>query len=144
MPYDLPDWIESKISPEPNSGCWLWLAGVDRKDYGCVRLGRHNGRTYNYPAHRLVYEFYCGPVDEALVMHHRCHTHCCVNPDHQEPRTQQENILEGMSVSAINARKTTCINGHSLADAYLVSGTRKCRVCQKVNMASYYKRKYAQ
>jgi len=31
-----------KISPEPNSGCWLWTAGVDSCGYGNFKFGGEN------------------------------------------------------------------------------------------------------
>lgn len=96
------------------------------------------------PAHRLVYEFYNGPVPADLVMDHLCRVRCCVNPEHQQPVTEQINILRGTGASARNAKKLTCDNGHLLDDAYVVVGHgRKCRVCQLGNMAAYYQRKKA-
>lgn len=143
MPYDLPNWLASKIMPEPNSGCWLWLASVDAANYGMVRVGRHPNFRDHAPAHRFIYEFYNGPVSENLVIDHLCRNTFCVNPNHLEPVTEQENILRGTGSSAKNARKQFCDNGHSLHDAYFVSGGRKCRICQLANMKRYYTRKHA-
>lgn len=39
LPEGAPDILDvcpDKILPEPNSGCWLWAAGVDTGGYGCV------------------------------------------------------------------------------------------------------------
>lgn len=141
MPYDLPNWISSKIIPEPNSGCWLWTASLV-KGYGQIKLGRsRSGKSRNYPAHRLVYEFYFGPVADALVLDHRCRIRSCVNPNHLETVTNRINILRGTGPSAYNATKLICDNGHSLDDAYVGSWGRKCRVCQLENVARYYRRK---
>lgn len=130
MPYDLPDWIESKIIPEPMSGCWLWMNALDGHGYGRLRLGRHKTLAQCYSAHRFVYEFYNGPIPDDLVIDHLCRNHCCVNPDHMEIVTHQINITRGTAPSAVNFHRTVCVNGHSLENAYLIpSGGRKCRIC---------------
>jgi hypothetical protein len=141
MPHDLPDWLFTKVIPEPMSGCWLWFGSVDKLGYGWVRLGRHKGKQFNHPAHRLIYEFYNGPVSESFVMDHLCRNPGCVNPEHQEPVPAKINVLRGQGVSAKNAQKTHCPFGHSLEDAYIVDGCRKCRKCQKLRMKILYRAK---
>ncbi len=61
--------IESKFVPEPNMGCWLWLACVDKDGYGRVR---HQGRTWL--AHALVYRLLRGEAEAGRNM--RSRTHC--------------------------------------------------------------------
>jgi len=56
----------------------------------------------------------------------------CVNPDHLEPVTLQENNRRGNSTSAINARKVECVRGHAFdeANTYVrAAGNRLCRRC---------------
>lgn len=62
------------ITPEPNSGCWLWLEKLDKDGYGEYR---------NDKAHRFIFRFYNPAVSiEKKLLHHRCRTKSCVNPDH--------------------------------------------------------------
>lgn len=75
----------------PN-GCWFWTGGRsrgegNRKWYGSFRLGRHTVR-----AHRFSSEVLAGQV--CPPGHHRghnCHFSLCVNPDHIEVMTREEN-----------------------------------------------------
>jgi hypothetical protein len=75
----------SKVSPEPNTGCWLWMAGVDKDGYGKFATGPNGGQTH-YRAHKWI----IGAPKGALVMH-SCDVPCCVNPAHLRVATQKEN-----------------------------------------------------
>ena len=56
-----------------------------------------------YAAHRFVYEQTKGPILEGLTIDHLCRVRCCVNPDHLEVVTIQENIQRGFA-----ARRKLC------------------------------------
>jgi hypothetical protein len=140
MLFEIPERISSKIIPEPNSGCWLWLGAVDGKGYGRIKI---TGSRKNYPVHRMLFELSNGSISPELVVDHKCRVRCCCNPQHLEAVTNKTNILRGTSPAATNAAKQICVNGHSLDDAYIVRFVRKCRSCQLSNMAAYYKRKTA-
>ncbi len=86
---DLPDRIQSKISPEPNSGCWLWTAFTNRAGYGMVYSLERTAQ--NRLAHRVVYEAIKGPIPDRMTLDHLCNMPACVNPDHLEPVTRSEN-----------------------------------------------------
>ena len=77
-------------TPEPNSGCWLWLGSVNAYGYGRIRRG--NGR-YTSP-HRRLYELLRGEIGEGLYVCHRCDVPLCVNPDHLFLGTQTENMRD--------------------------------------------------
>ena len=117
----------AKISPEPNSGCWLWDAGGNGNGYGRFRYA---GRQ-RY-AHRVVYELLVGPIPDGLQIDHLCRVRCCVNPQHMQPVTQQENIRRGLA-GAHEAVKTHCPHGHAytLGNTYVnPRGSRECRTCR--------------
>lgn len=140
MTLGLPDYIESKISPEPNSGCWLWDWDIADNGYGRMRWeGRRQG------AHRVVYKLLKGPIPTGLQLDHGCRLRCCVNPDHTEPVTLIENVARGISFSALNTAKTQCKHGHPFAGenlAILKDGSRSCRACaRKAALASYHRNK---
>jgi hypothetical protein len=68
------------------------------------------------------------------TLDHLCRVRSCVNPAHLEPVPHRENVLRGVSSSALAARRNTCANGHPYtADNTRISkdGARQCRQCQK-------------
>lgn len=70
--------FETKYIPEPNSGCWLWLATVDPKGYGRLTI-----RKRPVGAHRVSYALHhnCPVNVEGFICHH-CDNSYCVNPEH--------------------------------------------------------------
>ena len=80
--------------PEPNTGCLIWLGSLAH-GYGRIGKSRQRGSRY---AHIVAYELANGPVPEGLQLDHKCRVRCCINPDHLEPVTQQENIRRGANM----------------------------------------------
>lgn len=116
----------------PN-GCIIWTKGK----FGSKGYGAHynNGKTYR--VHILAYIFFVDKIAKGLVLDHLCRNTSCCNPFHLEPVTQKINTLRGVGPSAINARKTHCINGHELTidNLYITSrGQRQCKTCQLIRL----------
>lgn len=130
----LPDSFWSKCTPEPNTGCWLWIAGTTgRTDYARIRHNKSKAL-----AHRVSYMVLRGPVPEGLKLDHLCRTTLCVNPLHLEAVTQQENVRRGISPPARAAAKTHCKRGHELSGDNLRIFERKpgrfmrtCLACER-------------
>lgn len=71
--------FERRYIPEPNSGCWLWLAGINPSTgYGRFYTGVD---TCIY-AHKFSYQFFKGIIPKGRMLRHRCDVKSCVNPDH--------------------------------------------------------------
>ena len=69
-----------------DSGCWHWDGSRSRKGYGRAQVaGEHTG------AHRAVYEALRGVLPREVQLDHLCRNVWCVNPDHLEPVTAEEN-----------------------------------------------------
>lgn len=66
--------------------CWNWTGGTSTV-YGLFWFDNRMVR-----AHRWVYEHLVGPIPDGMQLDHLCRNTKCVNPDHLEPVTQQENI----------------------------------------------------
>ena len=110
------------------SGCWEWT-GALTNGYGVFSDGHRMVR-----AHRFSYELVNGTILNYMTIDHLCRNHACVNPLHLEVVTRGENILRGVGLTAQNAAKTSCINGHSFdaQNTYFDShGWRYCRICRK-------------
>lgn len=118
--------------------CWLWTGYVAPSGYG--EFWPH---SYKVNVHRFSYELAYGPIPEGLQIDHLCRTPHCVRPDHMETVTGRENTLRGIGPSAINARKTHCLNGHSLdlVNTYVFRGARHCRICRKLRQRDYVSRR---
>lgn len=127
LPEDVRFWKYVQITDD----CWLWTGCVDRT-VGYGEFGRAvTGRKIR--VHRYVYELIKGPIPSGLQIDHLCRVRICVNPDHLEAVTQQENIRRGQSPPANNARKTHCVRGHELNGSNLIPmqhGHRRCRICR--------------
>lgn len=78
----------AKVSPEPNTGCWLWTA-ADTGWYGTFTI---DGVQISAP--RAAYEMFVGPIPFGRVLRHKCDVPLCVNPDHLELGTQADNIRD--------------------------------------------------
>lgn len=117
-----------KVTFEPNTGCWLWLAACDQDGYAIL------GKTY---AHIVSYEIEFGPVPEGLQLDHLCRQRCCVNPRHLEPVTISENVRRGKRAIKM------CPKGHPYSEenTYITPlGHRQCRICKRIAFLAFKER----
>lgn len=84
--------FESKYEPEPNSGCWLWTGGIDITDAGISYGYMWLSHTKKVRAHRFSYELYKGKIPLGFQIRHMCHNSLCVNPNHLDVGTSQDNM----------------------------------------------------
>jgi hypothetical protein len=94
----------------------------------------------NHRVHRLVYRLLVGDIVEE-TLDHLCRNRRCVNPAHLEQTSNKINTLRGEGPTAVNARKATCRNGHSLSGENLVvsrDGKRGCRICKTAWKQRWY------
>jgi hypothetical protein len=133
------------VSPEPNSGCWLWMGSTVLQDYGEFYVSPSVGKMR---AHRWIYLHTFGEFDKALLVCHRCDNPNCVNPGHLFLGTVKDNGIDASKKGRVwcggadipnNARRTHCFRGHPFSGDNLVrskSGVKRwCRACWKINAA---------
>ena len=85
-----------RFEPQPN-GCWIWTGACFQDGYGAfspVGTGR------NVRVHRWAYERFVGRIPDGLVIDHLCHVPQCVNPDHLEAVTAQENTRRWVAIGS--------------------------------------------
>jgi hypothetical protein len=69
--------------------CWLWQGGMDSQGYGLFQLDGKQWRAHRYSQH-----IHNG-LDNALpIVMHTCDNPSCVNPNHLQNGTVQDNNLD--------------------------------------------------
>lgn len=108
---------------DKSGACWLWTAGLS-DGYGTFYF-----KGTMTTAHRVAWLLKNGPdsLPGGLELDHICRVTKCVNPSHLRLLTHAENVLAGISPSAINKRKTKCKRGHDLR---VDKRGRYCPTCQ--------------
>ncbi len=140
----MPRWPEHLTAAErvlrrtsDDDGCWVFAGSKNWDGYGMVKNPQGSQM-----AHRVVYEALVGPIPEGYQLDHLCRNPACVNPEHLEPVTQQENIRRGLGNWRQRA-KTHCPQGHPYDEANTLlnhhsSGQgrkRACRTCVNARRA---------
>lgn len=81
---------------EKTAGCWFWTGGLTDKGYGA-----HHKDGRKISAHRYSYELHKGPLGKLHALH-SCDTPRCVNPDHLNAGTHQQNMREAKERKRFN------------------------------------------
>jgi len=137
MPSKITDdqWFSADRYTISDTGCWVWSGCLQKDGYGSC-----NRRMGQSLAHRAFYVFFCGAIPEGKEIDHTCRNRACVNPDHMEPVTHQENVARSVHVPDRhrNGKKTHCKRGHAFDAVNTVlekegdRQRRKCRTCRNV------------
>lgn len=119
------------------AGCWEYAATRQGTSYRQIEVVEGGVRVIRY-AHRVAYEHLVGPIPPGLQLDHLCRNRMCVNPEHLEPVTAQENKQRAVALI------TECPKGHPRNESNLriqPDGRRYCRECKRLAAAAKRSRK---
>lgn len=92
----------------PGADCWEWAGSRNRAGYGVVRM-----TDSSFPAHRVSYELFIGPIPEGWCVCHRCDNPPCCNPNHLFVGTKDDNnqdkVAKGRNAATLAAEDVTKI-----------------------------------
>jgi hypothetical protein len=146
IPTDIPDDVKarfwSKVDVRDHDECWPWQGHLASNGYGRMSIGMLGA----FAAQRLSLRIAGTDVPERMVVDHLCRNRACVNPAHLRVVTNKTNVLAGVGLTAQNATKTHCVNGHEFTPENTIcvrrpDGPRRyCRQCSRVNKARSQKK----
>lgn len=115
-------------SVHKTDSCWEWTGTIHQNGYG-----RFMVKKQPFLAHRIAYERAYGDIPDGLVIDHLCRNRKCVNPDHLEAVTNEENLFRGSGYRIMNGMDDSCIHGHKYTpeNTYWEPNGRsaRCRTC---------------
>jgi hypothetical protein len=104
----------SKVRIAGPDECWLWIAGLRGKGYGCFRVGsRTDNSACKLASHRCAWELTHGPVPDGLFVLHRCDRPSCCNPRHLWLGTHMDNMADMRSKQRGVGKTAGEINGNA-------------------------------
>ena len=105
--------------------CWLWTARCTN-GYGVIRVG-----SAPRFAHNIMWELLVGPTPVDLEPDHLCKVPACVNPDHIEFVTHEENVRRSaMGGDVQRRRRQRCREGHPFDMLVNRGRDRACSICR--------------
>lgn len=116
------------------SSCWNWTGALNLSGYGKFTISYN----INSQAHRFSYFIFNGPIPEKSLVRHSCDNRKCVNPDHLELGSCQDNtndmIKRGRAAFQTGAHKIKL----TLGIAREIREKYKTNTCRMIDLAREY------
>lgn len=156
IPTDLQEryraYLAERSQPD-DSGRIVWTAGINPQGYGRAHVEIRR-REITTTAHRIAWLLERGPItDPNLVLDHLCRNRACLNVDHLELVTAEENSRRGNSWQRkerdpVQTDRESCVNGHpwpQYAAERFVGGKRRlyCFECSRASERRWYAKQRA-
>ena len=116
-----------------SSGCWEWQGATER-GYGRVwdSSGQNTAR-----AHRVLWTELVGPIPDDMTIDHLCHNRACVNPNHLELVSFEENMRRAVAFKHSGA--DVCQSDHPMTPENTMNDGR-CRCCRRTYLRDWNRR----
>lgn len=95
--------------PRLSTPCWLFGGALNRGGYGQFHYSDDGVRVQL--AHRASYIIHTGEIPSGQLVRHQCDNPACVNPDHLELGTQQQNMSDMASRGPATVRAKSGFRG---------------------------------
>ncbi len=99
-----------RVTPEPNTGCLLWVGGADYDGYGIASV-----RGVSHRVHRLAWERVNGPVPPGMEVLHHCDMPGCVLAD---PDPRRSHLFLGTNLDNIRDMEAKSRRKAAAGDAH--------------------------
>lgn len=136
--------LEKNSEPGPN-GCVVWTKTPNRGGYGkFVIPGSVFGKVRQTGAHRAAWLASVGDIPEGLQIDHLCYNRVCINVEHMELVTQQENLARRREIGRppIDPKGHSC-GKHGQAEGSVNTDRRgyrywRCLICKRASANRRY------
>lgn len=134
-PVEIAQKFWDRVNLNGPGGCWLWTGHGTPNGYGNF----WNGHSQVF-AHKWAWVSLRSDIPEGLELDHLCKIRNCVNPDHMEPVTREENIARSAQT---RREKPCCKRGHLFNEENTYWYTakdgsvhRNCKTCMRIREAA--------
>lgn len=96
--------------PEPNSGCLLWLGGVDSSNYPNINIPNPPGSDKRYSArsaHKEAWRDANGEVPSKKKVCHKCDNTFCIELNHLFVGSHGDNMRDASAKGRLNTPRGT-------------------------------------